>query len=132
MHALEPGQICEEGCGANDASLLDSRGLPIPLHSKVPIEGAGVVHVTTQPLGCPAGSWESVVTLWRYTDGEVEEKVALTDTFGGAGSAWEMHTYWCDIETLALCVQGKLRGLVHLHDLDYFERKQRELFGRQE
>jgi hypothetical protein len=34
------------------------------------------------------------------------------------------------LETLVLCVMGERRGLCAISDLDYFNRKQFELFGR--
>jgi hypothetical protein len=94
----------------------------------VPIEGAGVVHVTTTPHDCRYDGWASEVDLWRYSEGRLTERVRLTSCWGSASSAEEMHTYWCDLETLSLCVRG-VRSALAIID-DYFDRKCEELFGR--
>ncbi len=66
------------------------------------------------------------MTLWRYSGGAVAERVHLTGSFTPAISAQDMHTYWCDLETLTLCVMG-VRYALYIIDLDYFDRKQKEL-----
>ena len=126
MHADKPGYPCEEGCGSDFELPLYNRGLPMKLHTKVPIEGAGVIHVVTKPIECPSGSWETDVTLWRYSSGAVAARVHLTGSGTPAISAQDMHTYWCDLETLTLCVMG-VRYALHIIDLDYFDRKHKEL-----
>jgi hypothetical protein len=129
MHSEKPGQVCEHGCGSEfDTVPLNIHELRMKFHAKVPIEGAGVVHVTTQPMDCRFDHWASEVVLWRYSGHTVTERVRLTSCGGSAESAQKMHTYWCDLETLTLCVQGVRSALGIIRD--YFDRKYEELFGR--
>lgn len=93
------------------------------LHTRVPIEGAGVVHVVTDPDVAATD-----VILWRYRDNTPIECAHLTGSVGGADMAKDMHTYWCDLETLSLCVMGVPYAL-HIIDMDYFDRKWKEIFG---
>ena len=102
---------------------------PVEFYTKVPIEGVGVVHVTTKPFGCRYGSWGTDIVLWRLSGGRAEERIALPGSICSASSADEMHTYWWDLETLVLCVRG-IRYALHLIDGDYMDRKFRQLFGR--
>ena len=122
-----PGQICEHGCGSTfDTVPPNIHELPTKFHTRVPIEGVGVVHVTTKPNDCRFDHWSTDVVLWRYSGSTVKERVHLTGSGCAASSAMEMHTYWCDLETLVLCAQGVPYAL-HIIDLEYFDRKQREL-----
>lgn len=127
MRADLPGQVCGHGCGSNfEGLLLAIRALPEKLRTAVPIEGVGVVHVTTQPIGCRADSWETNVELSRFANGKLQAPTRLAGSATPATSAADMHTYWCDLETLTLCVQGVSYAL-HLIDFDYIDRKEKEL-----
>lgn len=107
---------------------IDINDWPMEFHTKVPIEGVGVVHVTTRPDECRYRYWHTEVVLWRYCGYTVTERVHLTGSGTSASAADEMHTYWSDLETLVLCTQG-VRSALHIID-DYFDRKCDELFGR--
>ncbi|WNG88531.1 hypothetical protein C6A87_004630 [Mycobacterium sp. ITM-2016-00317] len=127
MHAELPGQVCEHGCGDYfGPQSLQIRQLPNELRTKVPIEGVGVIRITTTPIDCRAGFWETAVELARYADGTIREFTHMAGSATPAISAADMHTYWCDLETLTLCVQGVSYAL-HLIDFDYIERKEKEL-----
>ncbi|KWX57058.1 hypothetical protein [Mycobacterium sp. NAZ190054] len=127
MHAELPGQVCEEGCGS-DFEPLPQKVLQLPyeLRTDVPIESAGVIRVITKPIGCRAGFWETDVELSRYANSALQGPSRLAGSVTPAISAADMHTYWCDLETLTLCVQGVSYAL-HLIDFDYIERKEKEL-----
>jgi hypothetical protein len=92
--------------------------------TKVPIEG-----VVTKQYGCRYDSWETDIVLWRYSGSKVEERIAFPGSICSASSADEMHTYWCDLETLVLCARG-VRYALHLIDADHMDRKFRQPFGR--
>ena len=125
-----PGQVCEEGCGAEfDTVPPGIHDWPVAFYTRVPIEGVGVAHVTTRPYECRYDGWTTDIVLWRYSDGAVKERVEFPGSGCSASSADEMHTYWCDLETLALCALGAKYAL-HLIDEDYIDRKFRELFDR--
>lgn len=125
-----PGQECRHGCGSEfDTVPPDIHDWPARFHTKVPIEGVGVVHVLTEPNDCRYDYWTTDVVLWRYAGTSVKERVYLTGSGCSALSADEMHTYWSDLETLVLCTQG-VRYALHLIDEDYMDRKFRQLFGR--
>lgn len=127
MHAELPGQVCGHGCGSDLKVLpLAIRALPERLLTVIPIEGVGVVQVTTKPIRCRAGFWETDVELSRFANGELQEPTRLAGSAAPTISAADMHTYWCDLETLTLCVQGVTYAL-HLVNFDYIERKEREL-----
>lgn len=126
MHAEKPGQSCDHGCGSIPATVpADIHEWPTLFHTTVPIEGVGVVHITTAPPRCRFDYWSTDVVLWRYSDGAFRERVHLTGTGCSTPSAKNMHTYWCDLETLTLCVQG-VPSALHIID-EYSEHKQREL-----
>jgi hypothetical protein len=130
VHSLLPGQVCEHGCGSDfDTVPPDIHEWPIEFYNRVPIEGVGVAHVTTKPYACRYDSWTTEIVLSRYRAGTVSERVKFPGSDGSASSADEMHTYWCDTETLVLCSQGVTWSL-HLINEDYMDRKFRELFGR--
>lgn len=127
MHVDQPGYECREGCGSEWPSAALNRGLPLTLHTAVPIEAIGVVHITTAPSYCPAGFWHSDVILWRYRDGAVIEQVHLTGSHTPAYAAQAMHMYWCDLETLILCVRGDPSGVHPSSDPHYHDRKLGEI-----
>ena len=125
-----PGQICEHGCGSDfDTVPPNIDDWPMEFYTRVPIEGVGVARVTTKPFRCRYDSWGTEIVLWRYSGSTIEERINFPGSACSAASADEMHTYWCDLETLALCSQG-VRYALHLIDEDYMDRKFRELFGR--
>jgi hypothetical protein len=93
-------------------------------HTKVAIEGAGIVHVITDPEEA-----HTDVILWRYHDGTPIECIHLNGCGGTAESAEEMHTFWSDLETLTFCVQRASFTQYFCND-EYMDRKFRELFGR--
>ncbi|PRC45168.1 hypothetical protein C6A85_96515 [Mycobacterium sp. ITM-2017-0098] len=127
MHAELPGQVCEHDCGSDSKVLpLVIRALPARLRTAIPIEGIGVVQVTTKPIRCRADTWETDVELSRYANGELQGPTRLAGSATPAISAADMHTYWCDLETLTLCVRG-MRYALHLIDFDYIDRKEKEL-----
>lgn len=126
MHSEMPGQVCEHGCGTEfDEVPSDIHEWPTRFHNEVAIEGVGVVEVTTESSGCRFDSWSTDVVLRPYADGAFKERVDLTGSACSTPSAKDMHTYWCDLETLTLCVQGVASAL-HIID-GYSERKQKEL-----
>ncbi len=92
-------------------------------HTRVPIEGLGVAHVVTDPV---VASTE--VMLWRYDGATPVDCTHWTRCGGSPEAADDMHIFWCDMETLTLCV----RGVSYRHyfsDWDYMDRKTRQLFG---
>lgn len=93
-------------------------------YTRVPIEGAGVVHVVTDPQ--EAGT---DVILRRYQGAVPVECVHLHSSLGSPESAEEMHTFWSDVETLAYSVRRAPIELYRCND-EYMERKFRQLFGR--
>lgn len=97
--------------------------LEAKLHTKVPVEGVGVVHVITDLEVA-----ETDVILWRYNGSTPVECVHLSSCGGSPDSAQEMHIYWCDLETIGLLVRGQLY-VTYLIDDDYMCRKQYGLFG---
>lgn len=93
-------------------------------YTRVPIEGAGVVHVVTDPL--EAGT---DVILRCYQGAASVECVHLRSSGGSPESAEEMHTFWSDLETLTFCVRRAPIERYFCND-EYMERKFRQLFGR--
>jgi hypothetical protein len=65
--------------------------LPMKFETKVPIEGVGVVHVTTKPEHCRFDHLESDVVLWRYSGHMLEERVSLTGTTCSASGGGHAH-----------------------------------------
>lgn len=112
-------------CVLFDASgepYTDSAGHP-KLHTRVPIEGAGVVHVITD-----RDAAVNDVVLWRHSGGAATECVHLTDCLSEPDQVHDMHAYYSDLETLCLLVSGLLY-VVYVIDDDYVVRKHNELFG---
>lgn len=114
----------------NECVLVDPFGKPHnngvghpKLHTRVPIEGAGVVHVVTD-----LHTAESEVVLWRYVGETATQCAHLSSCSSDPESAHDMHMYFSDLETLSLLVRGLLY-VVYLKDDDYMVRKHQELFG---
>lgn len=125
MYADHHGCRCVESCPVTWPEPGRVSGLPARLHDRVAIEGVGVAYVTTEPHGCPGELWETNVRLSRFQDGRLGDPIRLTGSVTPAIAARDMHTYWCDLETLTLCVQGVPSALGIIDD--YFDRKQKEL-----
>lgn len=97
---------------------------PAAWHTRVPVEGAGVVHVVTDP-----DEAETDIILRRHQDGAVVECVHVHDCIGFPDSCDEMHMFWSDLETLTFCLRRTPIEQYYCKD-EYMERKSQQLFGR--
>lgn len=93
-------------------------------HTRVPIEGLGVAHVVTNPVVASTD-----VLLWRYDGSTPVECTHWSSCGGSSAAAQDMHAFWCDLETLTLCVRG-VPSIQYFSDWDYMDRKCKQLFGR--
>ncbi|MGV0872054.1 hypothetical protein [Mycolicibacterium sp. XJ879] len=88
------------------------------LHTRVPIEGVGVVHVITEVDPDDPGYAFSDVTLARYRDGELAEYVPLVGSVCESVVAQCMHEHWCDVDRAIRCVDRDMETLCLL-DMDW-------------
>ena len=110
---IAPGTRCDSAFNVPSVN----GDLKMKQHTKVPIEGVGVVHVITKPSDNPDYA-ETDMMLSRYNGGTPLECTYLTGSITERDAALEMHTHWCDLERLIKCVQGD-REALHLLDIDY-------------
>jgi hypothetical protein len=108
-----PGTRCDSAFNVPSAN----GDLKMKQHTKVPIEGVGVVHVITKPRDNSEDA-ETDVMLSRYNGGTPLECTYLTGSITERGAALEMHKHWCDLERRIKCVQGD-REALHLLDIDH-------------
>jgi hypothetical protein len=90
-----PGTRCDSAFNVPS----ENGDLKMKQHTKVPIEGVGVVHVITKPSDNPEYA-ETDVMLSRYNGGTPLECTYLTGSITERDAALEMHTHWCDLERL--------------------------------
>jgi hypothetical protein len=87
---------------------------PLLFHTKVPIEGIGVVHVITEVSAEDPFYAFSDVTLQRYSRERLMDAIAVTGSVCETPFALSMHGHWCELERLVKCAHGDydaLRGL---------------------
>jgi len=108
---IAPGTRCDSAFNVRSCDLKMNQ------HTKVPIEGVGVVHVITKPSDNPEYA-KTDLMLSRHNGGTPLECTYLTGSITERDAALEMHTHWCDLERLIKCVQGD-REALHLLDIDY-------------
>ena len=83
------------GTRCDSAFNVRSCDLKMKQHTKVPIEGVGVVHVITKPSDNPDYA-ETDMMLSRYNGGTPVESSYLTGSITERDAALEMHKHWCD------------------------------------
>ncbi|OBB28954.1 hypothetical protein [Mycolicibacterium elephantis] len=88
------------------------------IHTQIPIEGVGVVHVITEVDPDDPGYAFSDVTLARYRDGELVEHIPLVGSVCESLVARCMHEHWCDVERAIRCVHRDMEVLCLL-DMDW-------------
>lgn len=83
-----------------------------------PIEGLGIVHVTTEvPDDDPNYAYTDVF-VQRYRDGQLTNPVRLIGSVCERPYTLSMHTHWSDVERLCRCVRGD-RATLWLRDVDW-------------
>ncbi len=87
-------------------------------HTAVPIEGVGIVHVTTEVPDADPRYGFTDVTLARYRDGELMAPVPLAGSVCESTVVECMHEHWCDLERLIRCVRWDTKTLYVL-DIDW-------------
>ncbi|MGV0646322.1 hypothetical protein ABQE44_23290 [Mycolicibacterium sp. XJ2546] len=90
---------------------------PSRVHTQIPVEGVGVVHVITE-VDTDSGYAFSDVTLARYRDGELTEHIPLVGSVCESLVARCMHEHWCDVERAIRCVHRDMETLCVL-DIDW-------------
>jgi hypothetical protein len=113
VRRIAPGTRCDSAFNVPS----ENGDLKMEQHTKVPIEGVGVVHVITKPGDNPEYA-ETDVMLSRHNGGTPLECTYLTGSITERDAALEMHAHWCDLERLIKSVQGD-REALHLLDIDY-------------
>lgn len=87
-------------------------------HDQIPIEGVGLVHVTTEVPDDDPGFAYTDVFVQTYRNGQLQSPVRLLSSVCERPFTLSMHSHWSEVERLCRCVRGDGDALC-LQDIDW-------------